>query len=80
MDELGILTKETYPQSYTRKNPDRKTYRIPVEQMTLRIEADRYGSTMYGDVANALGWWESWGVSPQEAERIFMAAGKKRTS
>ena len=34
----------------------------------------------FEDVANALGWWESWGMTPQEAEKIFLAAGKKRIS
>lgn len=69
------------PKTLTRKNPDRKTYRIPMrDDMEIRIESDRYGCTLYGDVANALGWWESWGMTPQEAEKIFLAAGKKRTN
>ena len=78
MDEL--ITREPYPKTLTRRNPDRKTYRMPLEEASLRIESDRYGCTLYGDAVNALGWWESWGMTAQEAERIFLAAGKKRTS
>lgn len=65
---------------HTRRNPD-GSFRIPLsEQSEIRISSDRYGCTVYGNVVNALGWWESWNVTAEEAEKIFLQHNKKRNA
>ena len=81
MPQLDDLLTGSRPKMLTRRNPDKKTYRIPLsDEIEVRLTSDRYGCTLYGDVVNALGWWESWGLTPAEAEKLFLSCGKKRSS
>ncbi len=64
---------------YTRRNPN-GTYRLAAsaDGDLLNISVSGSTLTVTGDVINALGWWESWDITPTRAEQLFRAANIKR--
>lgn len=75
----SIKEKGDIGRRFTRRNPN-GSYRIPIDNgCGLRIESDRYGCTLYGDIVNALGYFEerTAGMSAEEIEQLFRSRCKK---
>lgn len=86
MEEIHEYMKENRERGYAEKkychrNPN-GTYRLSASADGDLIQIRLSGETLTvtGDIINALGWWESWDVTPERAARIFQAANIKRSS
>ena len=74
----SIREKAYIGKRFTRKNPN-GSYRIPIDNgCGFRIESDQYGCTIYGDIVNALGYFEEHtaGMSVDEIEQMFRSRRK----
>lgn len=84
MEEIHDYLRENKERGYanqrlTRRNPN-GTYRLSAsaDGNLLNISVSGSTLTVTGDVINALGWWESWDITPARAEQLFRAANIKR--
>ena len=84
MNEISEIMRPIKEKAYigrrfTRRNPN-GSFRIPINSgCVFRIESDQYGCTIYGDIVNALGYFEekTAGMTAEEIEQLFRSRCKK---